>query len=207
MLRALPTLCWLGEDCHTGATMNRLHDILCRSGIWRRTLEREIFPWVLEDALLGDEVLEIGPGPGLTTDLLLFRVKKLTAVEIDARFAASLARRLAGTNVTVLQQDSTALQIPDASFDGAICLTMLHHVPSPALQDTLLHEVARVLRPGSLFIGCDLLFRSRFDLMHLFDTKVPVDPQGFPARLGSAGFSDIHIDTRRHAFRFHARRI
>ena len=186
--------------------MNRLHHILCRSGIWKRTLERDVFPWVFEGVQFGDEMLEIGPGPGLTTDLLRCRIKKLTAVEIDARLAASLARRLAGTNVTVRQQDSTALQFPDASFDGAICLTMLHHVPSSALQDTLLHEVARVLRPGTPFVGCDLLFRSRFDLMHLFDTKVPVDLEGFPARLGFAGFSDIHIDIRRHAFRFHARR-
>jgi 16S rRNA A1518/A1519 N6-dimethyltransferase RsmA/KsgA/DIM1 with predicted DNA glycosylase/AP lyase activity len=98
--------------------MNRFHNILCRSGIWRRARNS---PWVFEDAQLGDEMLEIGPGPGSTTDLLRFRVKKLTAVEIDARLAASLARLLAGTNVTVLRQDATALQIPDASFDGAIC--------------------------------------------------------------------------------------
>jgi SAM-dependent methyltransferase len=186
--------------------MNRCHRFLCRSGIWKRTLERDIFPWVFERAQLGDEVLEIGSGPGLTTDLLRLRIRKLTAVEIDPSLAASLAQRLAGTNVTVLEQDATALRIPDVSFDGVVCLTMLHHVPSPELQDRLLGEVARVLRPGGSFVGCDLIFRSRFDLTHLFDTKVPVDPETFPARLQSAGFADIHIDVRKHAFRFQARR-
>lgn len=186
--------------------MNRCHRVLCRSGIWKRTLERDIFPWVFERAQLGDEVIEIGAGPGLTTDLLRLRTKKLTAVEIDPALAASLEQRLAGTNVKVLEQDATALQIPDASFDGAVCLTMLHHVPSPELQNRLLAEVARVLRPGGSFVGCDLIFRSRFDLTHLFDTKVPVDPETFPARLHSAGFVDVHIDVRKHAFRFQARR-
>ena len=134
------------------------------------------------------------------------QIKKLTAVEIDATLAISLARRLAETNVTVLQQDATALQITAASFDGAVCLTMLHHVSSPELQDRLLSEVARVLRPGASFIGCDWLFRSRFDLTHLFDTKVPILPERFPARLRSAGFKDIRIDICRHAFRLHARK-
>ena len=186
--------------------MNRCHRMLCRSGIWKRTLERDIFPWVFERARIGDEVLEIGSGPGLTTDLLRCRIRKLTAVEIDPALAASLAARMAGTNVTVLQQDATALEIPDASFDGVVCLTMLHHVPSPALQDRLLAEAARVLRPGGSFIGCDLIFRSRFDLTHLFDTKVPVSPATFPVRLRSAGFEDIGVHLRKHAFRFQARK-
>ncbi len=165
-------------------------------------LETQILPWVFEGVRLGDDVLEIGPGPGLTTDLLRRRVKRLTAVEIDSSLAASLARRMAGTNVSVLEQSATAMHIPDSSFDGAVCLTMLHHVPSPSLQDKLLREVARVLRPGAVFAGCDALFRSRFDLTHLFDTKVPVDPATFPARLKSAGFLDIRVETNRHAFRF-----
>ncbi len=32
---------------------------------------------------LGDEVLEIGPGPGLSTEALLPQVKRLTVIEID----------------------------------------------------------------------------------------------------------------------------
>jgi ubiquinone/menaquinone biosynthesis C-methylase UbiE len=185
--------------------MNHLHRILCRSGLWRRTLQRDVLPWVLDGVELGDDVLEIGPGPGLTTDLLKARVKRLTAIEIDRPLATALGRRLEGTNVAVLNQDATEIQITDASFDSAVCLMMLHHVASLELQDKLLHEVARVLRPGGYFIGCDLTFLSRFDPIHLFDTKVPVPPETFPMRLNAAGFQDINIHIRSRAFRFQAR--
>lgn len=185
--------------------MNCLHRILCRSGLWRRTLEQNVIPWVLDGVQLGDDVLEIGPGPGLTTDLLRARVKKLTAIEIDRPLATALGHRLRGTNVAVLNQDATAIQVPDASFDSVVCLMMLHHVASSKLQDKLLREVARILRPGGYFIGCDLTFLSRFDPIHLFDTKVPVPPESFPMRLNAAGFQDIDIHIRSRAFRFQAR--
>lgn len=186
--------------------MNLLHRVICRSGLWKRLLESKVFPWVLDGVELGNDVLEIGPGPGLTTDLLRRRVSRLTAVEVNHGLAATLERRLAGTNVAVVEQDATAMQFPDASFDGAVCLTMLHHVPSPELQDRLLAEVARVLRPGAVFAGCDTVFHSRFSLTHLFDTRVPVDPKTFPARLQAAGFGGIQVEANGRAFRFAARK-
>jgi len=33
-------------------------------------LERDLLPWVASVTDLGDDVLEVGPGPGLTTELL-----------------------------------------------------------------------------------------------------------------------------------------
>jgi ubiquinone/menaquinone biosynthesis C-methylase UbiE len=125
-------------------------------------------------------------------------------VEIDAALAKSLSRRLDGRNVTVLNEDATAMPFPDASFDAAVSFTMLHHVPSAELQDRLLAEVARVLRPGATFAGTDSLYSRIFGLLHLFDTMVVVDPQSFPDRLQAAGFADVHVDVGREAFRFRA---
>ena len=34
---------------------------------------------------------------------------------------------------------------------------MLHHVPSPALQDRVFSEARRVLRPGGVFVATDSL--------------------------------------------------
>ena len=167
-------------------------------------MERDIVPWTLHDTSLGDEVLEIGPGPGLTTDLLRARVAKLTTLEVDRGLVKALSRRLAGTNVTVVLQDATEMQLPDACFTAAVCMTMLHHVPSTCLQDKVFAEVARVLRPGAVFVGCDRIFRSRFDLAHLFDTKVPISPESLSGRLWCAGFEKIEVVTRRHDFRFMA---
>ena len=179
---------------------------MCRSAHWQKTVEAEILPWVLDGVDLGADVLEVGPAPGITTDLLRTRVSRLTSVEIDDRLAASLAQRLEGGNVTVLHEDATAMSLADASFDGAVCFTMLHHVPSAALQDRLLAEVARVLRPGGIFAGVDSLYSRSFGMLHWFDTMVVVDPRTFPQRLEAAGFNDADIEVNDRAFRFRARR-
>jgi len=186
--------------------MNRVHRWLCRSARWQRTVETQILPWVLDGVDLGAEVLEVGPGPGITTELLCARVSHLTCVEIDDGLAASLARRMAGRNVTVLHEDATATSLAEAAFDGAVSFTMLHHVPSVALQDRLLAEVSRVLRPGGIFAGVDSLYSRAFGLLHLFDTMVVVDPRTFPQRLEAAGFEGVEIEINAHAFRFRARR-
>lgn len=62
--------------------MNRFHRWYCRTGHWRHEIQDQILPWVLRDIDLGDDVLEVGPGPGLTTDVLAARVPRLTALEI-----------------------------------------------------------------------------------------------------------------------------
>lgn len=98
------------------------------------------------------------------------------------------------------------MKLPDERFSGAICMTMLHHVPSAGLQNRIFAEVARVLRPGAAFVGCDRIFRSRFDLTHLFDTKVPVLPESLYRRLRWAGFEKIEVEARQYDFRFIARK-
>jgi ubiquinone/menaquinone biosynthesis C-methylase UbiE len=184
--------------------MNAIHRWYCRSGHWRRTVTGTLAPWVLQGAALGDDVLEIGAGPGVVTDVLRARAARVTAVEIDAALAATLARRLDGGNVTVVQADATALPLPDARFSAAVCCTMLHHVPSPALQDRLLAEVRRVLRPGGVFVGFDSRTSATFRLVHVCDTLVPVEPRGFAARLEAAGFRDVVVRAHPRAFRFRA---
>ena len=186
--------------------MNFLHRCLCRSTRWKNAVKTYILPWVLEGIELGPNVLEIGPGPGVTTDLLRARVASRTCVEIDGAFADSLRRRTAGQNVTVLHEDATAMSLTDGTFDAAVSFTMLHHVPSAALQDRLLAEVARVLRPGGIFAGTDSIHSPFFALLHVFDTMVIIDPKTFPMRLEAAGFVQVELDLNQYAFRFRARR-
>jgi SAM-dependent methyltransferase len=186
--------------------MNLIHRWLCSSARWKKVVETYILPWTLEGLNLGSDILEVGPGPGASTDLLHTRVARLTCVEADHRFAEKLRRRL-GQSVCVMCEDAMAMSLPDASFDGAVCFTMLHHVPSVAKQDRLLREVARVLRPGGLFAGTDSLYSRSFRLLHLFDTMVVVDPVTFPGRLKAAGFSEVQVDVMEpYAFRFRARK-
>ncbi len=69
--------------------MNKRHLEVCASAEWADTVEKEILPWALSGRDLGDDVLEVGPGPGLTTDVLRRRVRQLTAVEVDDALASA----------------------------------------------------------------------------------------------------------------------
>lgn len=184
--------------------MNRYHRYYCRSSKWAKRLDESVVPWVLRDYDLGPDVLEIGPGPGLVTDILRQRLPALTAIEIDDRLAASLAERMGGTNVTVVHGDGTAMPFEEGRFSSALSMAMLHHVPSAELQDRLIAEAYRALKPGGAFIGMDSTVSLRFRLYHLFDTMVLVDPSTFAARLEKAGFRDVAVRDGKGAFRWRA---
>lgn len=186
--------------------MNQVHLELCSSAEWAETVEKWIIPWVLDDVDLGDDVLEVGPGPGLTTEVLRKRVGKLTAIEIHEDLSTALAERLQGTNVDVINADATRAGLPDDRFSGAVCLTMLHHVPSVELQDKLLAEVCRMLRPGARFAGEDGIASDELRELHVDDTYVPLDPDTLADRLTAAGFEDVVVDTNEFAIRFRARK-
>jgi len=185
--------------------MNFLHDWLCRSDRWRKTVEQRI-PWALRGRDLGPRVLELGPGPGLTTDLLRLSVPHLTTLELDPGLAKSLRFRLRGSNVEVVIGDAIAMPFADEEFSAGVSFTMLHHIPSRDLQDRVLREVWRVLQPGGMFIGSDSLAGWLMRLIHIGDTLVPVDPVTFGARLAAAGFEGVIVEKNSEAFRFYARR-
>jgi SAM-dependent methyltransferase len=133
-------------------------------------VEQYVIPWTLEGLDIGPEVVEIGPGYGAVTAVLQNRVEQLTCVEIDTRLADRLRRRSLNHNVKVLCEDATAMSLPNASFDGALCFTMLHHIPSTSLQNRLLMEVHRILKPNGIFAGTDSIDSRYFGLLHLVDT-------------------------------------
>lgn len=182
--------------------MNHLHRLVCRSGGWRWFLAR-VLPWVTHGIpLAGSRVLELGSGPGLSTDWLRSRVGALTAVEHDGAAARALRHRT--PDVDVHRADATRLPFADAAFDTVVCFTMLHHVPTAELQDRLFAEACRVLRPGGTFAGSDHHDGPLFKLAHLGDTCRPVDPTEFPGRLRAAGFAVVDVELRGSTFRFRA---
>ena len=186
--------------------MNRVHRWYCRSDFWKKHLAESLLPWALAGLDLGQDLLEVGPGPGLTTDILRQQFRRVTSLEIDPRLATALGHKMQGTNVRVLEGDAAAIPFRDGSFSGAVAFTMLHHVSSRAKQDRLLAEVWRVLRPGGTFVGSDSLWSRMFEMFHWFDTMVVVDPNTLGDRLKTAGFDDVTIEVGERAFRFAARR-
>lgn len=182
--------------------MNETHLQFLASPAWADMLEAELLPWVEAVGDLGHEVLEIGPGPGLTTDLLRRRVRRMTVVEIDPTLGEPLRERLAGTNVEVLIADATEAGLPAHHYSAAACFSVLHHMPSAAHQDRLFAELHRVLRPGGMFVGQESLDHEAIRAGHADDTFVPVDPDALPARLAAAGFTDTRTDVFGFHFRF-----
>lgn len=185
--------------------MNQGHLETCASDQWRETLRETIIPFAIAGARLGGDVLEVGPGPGLTTDLLRVEVGHLTAVELDADLAAGLSARLKGTNVDVVNGDATDLPFDDGRFTAAVSCNMLHHIPTAGLQDRMFAEVARVLRAGGLFVATDCLASDELAEFHHGDTYNPVDPSSLHARLAVAGFTSVDVRTYDSGWAVHAR--
>ena len=185
--------------------MNKEHLKYCSSDEWAEAVQRWIIPSALEGVELGDDVLEVGPGPGRTTDILRHMTARLTAVEIDPDLAEALRIRLAGTNVEVVEADATALPFPDGRFTSALSFTMLHHVPSRDEQDRLLAELARVLQPGGTLAGVDSKDSPEFRGMHVDDICVPLVPEQLPERLKRAGFSEVDVDVNPYVIQFRAK--
>jgi SAM-dependent methyltransferase len=176
-----------------GDVMNENHTRLCPSPEWAEHLHSEVLPAVTAGVALGEELLELGPGPGAATDWLRTRVRRVVAVEHDKPAADALARRLADTNVEVLHGDATALGFADASFDSAAAFTVLHHVPTRVLQTRLLAEALRVLRPGGALIGYDSMHSDELHHFHEGDTYNPIDPPALLTILLALGYCDVTV--------------
>jgi SAM-dependent methyltransferase len=191
------------ED-RTEYDVNKGHLEFLASPLWTEKLTTDLLPWVDSVGDLGDNVIEIGAGPGLTTDLVRARVSSLTAIELDDELAASLRERMAGTNVNVLHADATSTGLPSGEFSTVLCFSMLHHVTTPEQQDEVFAEVSRLLRPGGMFVGVDALDSDFMREAHIDDTFVPVGVETVADRFAAAGLSDTVVEPADYQFRFRA---
>jgi SAM-dependent methyltransferase len=172
--------------------MNESHLSFLAGPEWATMLRTDLLPWLREMDALGDEVLEIGPGPGLTTDLLVELATTVTAVEIDADLAVQLHARL-GDAVRVVHGDATEVPLPDNHYSAATCFSSLHHFPSAGAQDRLFARLHRALRPGGCLLGVEAIDSPPMRQAHIDDIYIPVDPETLPHRLVTAGFEQITV--------------
>jgi ubiquinone/menaquinone biosynthesis C-methylase UbiE len=181
--------------------MNRFENWFCASSLWRFVTERKLLPWVLSGHPLGDHVLEVGAGPGATTDELLRRAGRVTSLEYDPSFVAQLAQRHKSSRVTVVRGNAATLPFPDHTFSSVIAVLVLHHLQTPQQQNEAFQEFHRVLRPGGSFFAFEIRDGWLQRVGHIHSTFVPVSPASAFARLATAGFSRIAVDIERTAFR------
>lgn len=198
--------------------MNRLESWFCSSSFWRNMTRREVLPWLLEGAQLGEHVLEIGAGPGAATDELRNRAARVTSLEYSHHFAAGIlrrdyqpmragfARRTNCLNRAVVQADASVLPFPEKTFDAAIAVLVVHHLKSRQAQDLAFAEIFRVLQPGGSFFALDVPDKWLHRIAHIRSTFVPLSAFDAPTRLASAGFASVDVAFRSGAFRLRAQR-
>ncbi|MFI5608664.1 class I SAM-dependent methyltransferase [Amycolatopsis sp. NPDC051903] len=174
--------------------MNLIHRRLCSSEKWASMIAEVLPPWLARFDL-GDDVLEIGPGFGATTRVLLDVVPRLTLLEIDPA-SASLLRDAFGSRASVVEGSGADIPFDAGRFSAVVCFTMLHHVPTATLQNAIFSEACRVLRPGGVYCVTDSQLSLRFRLLHLGDTMNVVDAATLPSRLSAAGFDDVDVRHR-----------
>jgi SAM-dependent methyltransferase len=98
-------------------------------------------------AHLGGQVIEVGFGSGLNTEMYPDAVESVAAVEpSDTAWRMSADRRTASrTPISRSGLDGQALAEPDGSFDAALSTFTMCTIPDVQLA---LREIRRVLRPG-----------------------------------------------------------
>ncbi len=173
--------------------MNEEHGKLCASPEWAEHLQVDVLSPLLTGVQLGAQMIEVGPGPGASTQWLRHRVDRLVAAEADPAAAAALAERFADTNVQVVPVDAATLPFDDGVFDAAGAFTMLHHVHTREQQQRVLTELVRVLRPGGVLVGSDSLASEDLRRFHDGDTYNPIPPGELLAWLQELGCQPITI--------------
>ena len=122
--------------------------------------------------LAGQHIIELGCGAAQLARALLARhaQSRVTALEVDERqHAKNLAQPQ--QRLRFVAGGAQAIPAPDASFDLALMLKSLHHVPLP-LMPTALREAARVLRPGGHLYVSEPVYAGPFnDLVRLFNDE------------------------------------
>jgi SAM-dependent methyltransferase len=138
--------------------MSRVQAVLCRSAPWGAFTRRLVLPWALQGTRLSGEILEIGAGSGAMAEQVLATTPAVTmcVTDFDPTMVSTAVERLArfGTRVTARHADATALPFGAASFDTVLSWIMLHHTVA---WEQALAEAVRVLRPGGMLLGYDLV--------------------------------------------------
>jgi hypothetical protein len=172
--------------------VNRYHQRLCRSPDWAAYVADTLVPRALDGVSLGDDVLELGPGYGASTQPLAERTTSLTALESDPKLASRLRGRL-GKSVTVVDGDATSMTFGASTFSAwsaSRCCTTCR--PAPHRTGSSPRRRGCWCPAGSS--PAPTASRAGFRLIHLADTCNPVDPATLAARLTAAGFGQIKID-------------
>lgn len=95
------------------------------------------------------QALDLGAGMGGFAVAAALRGAHVVACEYNPAYCRITRLRAERYHLSlpVINAAGEALPLPDALFDAVVCWDVIEHVQSP---DRVLHEIARVLRPGGV---------------------------------------------------------
>ncbi len=140
---------------------------LVTSPPYRLVARRVLVPWVLQGLVPTGEGLEVGAGGGAMTAQLLtaFPSLRMVATDYDDAMVAAARRVLAPfrERAGVQRADAAGLPFGDGRFSFVVSAAMLHHVPA---WESALAEAIRVLQPGGILTGYDLMDSAPARVLH-----------------------------------------
>ena len=144
---------WWDEDA-SGLVMLRTGLNPARFGYMQRILTEQ-----LGIDPVGLEILDVGCGGGLLAEEFAALGARVTGVDpsVDSLAAARAHARQSGFAIHYQPGVGEQLPLPDASFDAVYCCDVLEHVDDVG---RTVREIARVLRPGGVFLY-DTINRTR----------------------------------------------
>ncbi|MGH7107752.1 MAG: class I SAM-dependent methyltransferase [Acetobacteraceae bacterium] len=110
----------------------------------------------LGDAAAG-LILDVASGPGIISAAVAATARAVFALDLtpdmlrQARLRCAAASR---RNVAFIEGDATRLPFSPAAFDAVVTRLSVHHFSQPA---RAIAEMARVLRPGGVFVLADVI--------------------------------------------------
>lgn len=104
--------------------------------------DREVLASIADAAHLSaaDHVLEIGPGLGTLTSVLLKRAASVTAVEFDAALARKLPGQFPGTNLTVHNEDFLQFDLSQLPAGYKVVANVPYYITAKIIQRLLAAE-------------------------------------------------------------------
>jgi SAM-dependent methyltransferase len=111
--------------------------------------EEQILPTVTEHLAGRARVLDIGCGEGQVARHVVATTGASSVVGVDPSDAQLVVARDRAGGPAYVRGAADALPVPDGEFDAAVACLVFEHITAV---DVALAEVARVLRPGGVFL-------------------------------------------------------